>query len=157
MASKTAKNKTKKKVVAPKHLSMHALLDSLSFSGTVGRTLFVTFLALICFILVILHVQTEPGGDSSLIGGGLLYLSLAVIGFALFDAAYVWLQHLHSLPVLLDRIVLFVVELGAVALFIMPFIIEMSLNQLYVNVWLPLGMALLLLMRYVTGVLFSKE
>lgn len=146
-----------KKKTIQKHLSMHTLLDSLSFSGTVGRTLFVTFLALICFILVILHVQTEPAGDSNLIGGGLLYLSLAVLGFAIFDATYVWLQHLHPLPVLFDRIVLFFVELGAVALFIMPFIIEMSLNQLYVNVWLPLGMALLLLVRYVIGVLFSKE
>ncbi len=157
MVKKTAKKKTKKKAATPKHLSMHALLDSLSFSGTVGRTLLVTFLALICFILVVLHVQTEPSGESGLIGGGLLYLSLAVFGFAVFDAAYVWLQHLHSLPVLLDRIVLFLVELGAVALFIMPFILEMSLNQLYVNVWLPLGMALVLLVRYITGVLFSKE
>lgn len=157
MAKKTVRKKTKKKAAVPKHLSMHTLLDSLSFSGTVGRTLFVTFLALICFILVVLHVQTEPNGDSGLIGGGLLYLSLAVVGFAVFDAAYVWLQHLHSLPVLFDRIVLFVVELGAVALFIMPFIIEMSINQLYVNLWLPLGMALLLLMRYIIGVLFSKE
>ncbi len=147
----------KKKKTIPKHLSMHTLLDSLSFSGTVGRTLFVVFLALICFVLVVLHVNMEPGGQTGLIGAALLYLSLAVFGFAVFDALYVWLQHLHPLPILFDRIILFVTELGAVALFILPFILEMSLNELYINVWLPLGLAILLIIRYLTGVLFSKE
>ena len=147
----------KKKKNTPKQLSMHTLLDSLSFSGTVGRSLFVTFLGFICFVLVVLHVQTEPTSETGLVSGALLYLIVAVAGFGLFDAVYVWLQHLHPLSKTLDRIVLFAAELGAIALFITPFIIEMSLNQLYVNVWLPLGLGILLVIRYIVGILFSKE
>ena len=147
----------KKKKNTPNNIPTNNIAHYRKLDGTLGRSLFVTFLALICFVLVVLHVQTEPTRETGLVSGALLYLIVAVAGFGLFDAVYVWLQHLHPLSKTLDRVALFIAELGAITLFITPFIIEMSLNQLYVNVWLPLGLGILLVIRYIVGILFSKE
>ncbi len=140
--------------------SLHALLASLTFRGTVARTLLVALLLFFIFIVVsvILGASSTSGSDNNEAAGSLLlhFVGAGVV-FLVFDSLYVWVREIHQLPILLDRVVLFVAELGAVAVFLALFLLVTSLTVAGVSLWVPLTLLAILILRYLVGVASSRN
>ena len=140
--------------------SLHALLDSITFSGTIARTLLVALLLFFIFIVVsvILGASNVSSSDNTETAGLLLlhFIGAGVV-FLVFDSLYVWVREIHQLPILLDRAILFIAELGAVAVFLALFLLVTSLTVAGVSLWVPLALLAVLILRYLIGVAFSRN
>ncbi len=151
-----ARKKTKQKQSVT---SLHVLLDSLSFRGTIARTLLVALLLFFIFIVasVILGSSSVPSSDNSQTAGSLLaYFAGAGLVFLAFDGLYVWFHRIHAISPTFDRVVLFVIELSAIAIFLSLFLLITSLTVEGVRLWLPVALLGVLAVRYVIGALTSK-
>ena len=135
--------------------SLHALLDSLTFSGTVARSLLVALLLFFIFILVsvILGASSVSDSNNSETGGSLLlhFIGAGVV-FLVFDSLYVWIHRIHQIPLTFDRVVLFVIELAAVAIFLALFLLVTSLTVAGVSLWVAILLLAVLVVRYLIGV-----
>lgn len=134
--------------------SLHVLLDSLTFSGTVARTLLVALLLFFIFIVVsvILGASNVASSDNvETTGSLLLHFVGAGVVFLVFDSLYVWTHRIHQISLTLDRAVLFVVELAAVAVFLALFLLVTSLTVAGVSLWVPLVLLAVLIVRYLVG------
>lgn len=139
--------------------SLHALLDSLTFRGTVARTLLVGLLLFFIFIVVsvILGASSLPNVDNSQNTGSLLaYFVGAGVVFLIFDGLYVWFHRIHGISPTFDRVVLFVIELNAIAVFLSLFLLVTSLTVEGVRLWMPVTLLGVLAVRYIIGVIASK-
>lgn len=134
-------------------LSLHQLITALSFWGTSVRFLVFLVLAVISLVAVL----SQSGLTSNYVEQTVNLFTYVLLSFLLFDAGYVMLGRGLPLKPVVDRLVVFVVDLLVACWYVIPRFAMISTDLANAIIWLILGVLVLLSLRSVLGLLFTSR
>lgn len=106
--------------------SLHHLISSLTYRASIGRSLLFAIVLAPFFIFTYTSLQgiTDPGHAAGL---SIIPLLAVIAVFFIYDLLYVSLAYYYPINKLADKLVLFIVELGILALLLLPLVwLELS-------------------------------
>lgn len=116
-----------------RHLLHHAIAE-LSFTGTVARSLLMFLLGLAVLVTQLIVFYAGDGTQSLSSGAGQTDYLLPTVqsfvflvgGFIVFDMLYMFVRRLYPLPALVDRTLVFLVEIGFIGALLLPVFTTLS-------------------------------
>lgn len=141
----------KQKKTTPK-LTVHGLLGALSYWGTAARFLLVSVIIVFAFLLNI-----SGGSSTSYIDTEIILLVYGLATLVILDGGYVTAARALPLSPVVDRWVVMMSDLALAALFVAPSLIISGADGNRIRVVSLLGVLLVVSMRLLLGLLFSKR
>lgn len=146
MTTKTAKT------IKPKPLTLHRFIIEMSFWGVFTRWLFVTI-----FAILAVGLWAVFDNQMNFFWPNLLVVIVVSLMFAFYDGLYVNMSRTVPLKPVLDKTILFASELLFIALAIISTVVAVPEFVIKIVAMTPIFATLILLIRLVLGVMWSKK
>lgn len=144
----------------PLHFTLHELVVALTYSGTVVRTMFFAFFAIMATVLALTGTDAQVvedafGDQAEMVLTYLLNSSLFIAAFGLFDAGYVTASRVLPWSKVGDTLLLVVTEVFILANLFLPVFLPVEGLVPFSVFWLPIVPLFLLSARILIGLLYS--